>query len=160
MREHSARRPVRLRGHEVVTSTTASEGQFSCCVFLLDPHDGSNRLRVFSARDPEPGRAEGSALAEALEFLESPPCGTEAMAPVRRTLGVAGRQVDIFCDHVGEGRFQAFPFLRRADGSLDLIMQFHLSEAITADSPEVAIASCVGRLREYFTDGLAPTAAS
>lgn len=159
MRENSApHRPVRLRGHEVVTRTTASQGQFRCCVFLLDPHEDTHRLRVFRARDKEPGRAEGSALAEALDYLESPPCGTEALAPVRRTLGVSGRQVDIFCDHVGDGRFQAFPFLRRCDGSLDLIMQFHLSEAITADRPEIAIDRCVGRLRQYFAEGLSADA--
>lgn len=158
MREHPAvRRPVRLRGHEVVTHTSAAGGLFRCCVFLLDPHEPSGRLRVFSASDPEPGRAEGSALTEALEFLESPRCGTEAQAPVRRTLGVAGRQVDIFCDQVGHGLFQAFPFLRRSDGSLDLIMQFHLTEAITATSPEIAIVRCIGRLESYFTGSPSPS---
>lgn len=144
---------VRLRGHEVVSHTSPEAGGGYCCrVFLLDPFASDHELKVFRAIGEAPVVAECSALADVLRFLELPGPITESDAGDHGTVSISGRIVDIFCDVVGEGLHQAFPFLRRADGTRVLIMQFHLVEAVTAESAASAMAECINRLERYFSE--------
>ena len=53
---------------------------------------------------------------------------------------------------MGEGRYQAFPFLYDAAGRRQILMHFHLEEAVTADTAEEARLRCVRRLEAYFDD--------
>ncbi len=159
-RRDTPSRRVHLRGHQVVSRTSAAQGgRFHSTVLLLDPHRQDHPLRAFQAYGPEALAAEGAALSQALEYLEAPRGEPEALLSSHTRLNVAGRQVEIFCDLVGPQSYQAFPFLRRSEGTLELIMQFHLREAITADSPAAAIARCARRLEDYFADQRAALAA-
>ncbi|HKY32438.1 MAG TPA: hypothetical protein VJV23_07880 [Candidatus Polarisedimenticolia bacterium] len=143
-------RQLRIKGHEIVSHTaTARDGRYRCLVFLMDPFDDRHDVRVFRGTGALPAAAEGEAIGRALEFLDLP-AGAPVHAADRVCLNMAGRRVDIFCDLVGERRYQAFPFLRRQDGTYGLIMRFHLNEAVTGRSPAQAMARCIRRLEEYF----------
>ncbi len=149
--EISTGKHLRLRGHEVLSHTIAGrDGEFRCTVFLFDPHDERHDLIVFKGTGVGLQQAEDSALDQALRFLEIPLGRSNAATSSRCSLDIAGRRVEIFCDVVGEERYQAFPFLWKADGMLDLIMQFHLQEAVTADTPAAAMARCIERLEMHF----------
>jgi len=149
--EISTGKHLRLRGHEVLSHTTsARDGVFRCTVFLFDPHDERHDLIVFKGTGACLQQAEDSALDQALRFLEIPLERSNAATSSRCSLDIAGHRVEIFCDIVGEGRYQAFPFLWKADGLLDLIMQFHLQEAVTGDTPAAAMARCIERLESHF----------
>ncbi|HEY3177075.1 MAG TPA: hypothetical protein VGK94_15085 [Candidatus Polarisedimenticolia bacterium] len=143
---------VRLRGHEVVSHTTPhGEGRYCCLVFLFDPNRGGRDLRVFRGYGATTREAEELATGTALRFLDTPgPVVPPEPPPARRTVSVSGREIEIFCDLVGEQCYQAFPFVRRKDGTRALIMKFHLDEAVTARTPEAALTRCIGRLHEHF----------
>lgn len=149
--EISTGKHLRLRGHEVLSNTTAGyDGKYCCTVFLFDPHDERHDLIVFKGTGAGLQQAEDSAMDQALRFLEIPLERSNTATSSRCSLDIAGRRVEIYCDIVGEGRFQAFPFLWKADGLLDLIMQFHLQEAVTGNTPAAAIARCIERLEGHF----------
>lgn len=140
-----------LRGHEVISHTALfSDGRHCCLVFLLDPFADRKDLKVFKAYAEGLDEAESRALSQALDYLEFREVDPTATAASHTSIDIAGRKVDIFCDIVAEERYQAFPFLRRADGSRSLIMQFHLKEAITGPTPGEALARCISRLADHF----------
>jgi len=144
-------RQLLLRGHEVISHTAAfSDGRHCCLVYLLDPFADRKDLKVFKAYAEGCDEAESRALSQALMFLEYRDVDPGATVASHTSVDISNRKVDIFCDLVAEGRYQAFPFLRRADGSRSLIMQFHLKEAITAETPGEALARCVSRLTDHF----------
>lgn len=144
-------RQLLLRGHEVVSHTASfSDGRHFCLVILLDPFDGRQHLKVFKEYAPGCDEAESRALARALRFLEARDVGATATLAVHSSIDIAGRRIDIFCDLIAEGLYQAFPFVRRVDGSRSLIMQFHLKEAVTGESPAAALDRCIHRLDDYF----------
>jgi len=141
-----------FRGHEILSQTHAFEnGLFRCTVFLFDPTRSELKLRVFKAYGPQPEPAEEAAIGEALQFLMLPDTDPAIAGTSHTALSIAGRNVEIYCDLVGEGRFQAFPFLIGVDGSRSIIMQFHLVEAITGETPGSAMNRCIRRLEEHFT---------
>ena len=145
-----------LRGHEVVSHTASyQDGRHYCIVILFDPRDGSD-LKIFKAYGSTVDEAESRALSQALNFLQFHDVDVAATVTSHSSIDIAGRKVDIFCDLIGEGRYQAFPFIRRANGSRALIMQFHLKEAVTGDSPAAALDRCIGRLEDYFFSGANP----
>ncbi|HZI95055.1 MAG TPA: hypothetical protein VFE84_12485 [Patescibacteria group bacterium] len=149
-----------LRGHEVVSHTASfNDGRHCCFVFLFDPRDGGD-LKVFKAYGSGVDEAENLALSQALSFLQFHDIDVAATVTSHSSIDIAGRKVDIFCDLVTEGRYQAFPFVRRADGSRALIMQFHLKEAVTGDSPAAALDRCISRLEDYFSSGAIPESAT
>ena len=144
-------RHVQLRGHQVVSHTgPSSDGRYRCLVMMLDPFDRRHGLRVFRGYGSGPGNAEHEALATALQYLDIPTASVSGSSLDRLCVTVRGRQVDIFCDAVGSGRFQAFPFLRSPDG-YTVIMRFHLDEAVTGSTPSQAMTRCIQRLEEHFS---------
>ena len=145
-----------LRGHEVVSHTASyRDGRHCCFVFLFDPREGRD-LKIFKAYGSSVDEAENQALSQALNFLQFHDIDVAATVTSHSSIDIAGRKVDIFCDLIAEGRYQAFPFVRRANGSRDLIMQFHLKEAVTGDSPAAALDLCISRLEDYFFSGAKP----
>jgi len=141
-----------IRGHEIFSQTRAfDDGLYRCTVFLFDPSSPELRLRVFRAYGSQPEPAEAEAIGEALQFLMLPDSDPAVAQTAHTTLGIAGRVVEIWCDLVGEGRYQAFPFQVERDGSRSIIMQFHLIEAITGPTPGAAMSRCIRRLEEHFT---------
>ncbi len=148
-------RQITVHGFEVVVHTErVSTARHLCFVFLSDPYDARRELRIFKGRGSTAEEAEEATLREALSYLDRPGgAGVSSILAGRNTLDVAGRKVDIFCDVVGDGLYQAFPFLYRPDGSRVLILRFHLQEAITGKSPGEAMSACVRRLEEFFRRG-------
>lgn len=151
----SGGRHLVVRGHEVVVHTEKiSDQRHLSFVFLVDPYDASHEVRIFKGRGASAEEAEESTLRDALAWLDRPTAGRgESILAGRNTLDVAGRKVDIFCDVVGEGKYQAFPFLYRPDGSRVIILQFHLKESVTGPTPGEAMTDCIRRLEEYFLKG-------
>lgn len=146
-----AGRQINIRGHQVFSHTfPVTDGGYRCHIYLLDPYDEKHDLRVFQAFGDGPGSAEAAALADTLVFLEIAGQDAGTLTADRSTVWVGGRWVDIFCDTIGEGSYQAFPFERQADGTRSLIMQFHLKEAVTAPTPTTAVSRCIRRLQDYF----------
>jgi len=145
-------RQIRVHGFEVVVHTArVSNGKHLCFVFVTDPFDERHELKIFKDYGPTPEEAEQAAIREALAYLDRPNVkGVASILAGRSTLTISGRKVDIFCDLIGEGRYQAFPFLYRPDGSRVLILKFHLEEAITGSTPAEAISLCIGRLESFF----------
>jgi hypothetical protein len=145
-------RRLQHRGHEIVIHhESAPNGRRLCFVFLSDPFDPRRELKIFKGRADEVAGAEKEALAAALDYLDDPSRGgASSILPGRHTLDIAGRRVDIFCEPVGEGRWQAFPFQYRPDGSTVLILRFHMHEAIVGGSPAEAMSACIRRLESYF----------
>ncbi|MGH9866654.1 MAG: hypothetical protein ACREAA_00610 [Candidatus Polarisedimenticolia bacterium] len=103
-------RHVRLKGHQVAFQTNvASSGRYRCLVMMLDPFDERHGLRVFKGYGTAPMSAENEALSNALQYLDLPGTSAPLAALDRLSVSVLGRRVDIFCDQIGPGRFQAFP---------------------------------------------------
>jgi hypothetical protein len=145
-----------LKGHEVVVHTAPTPGGgFYAFAVLLDPFKGQAEMKSFEARGPSETQAEVECARQALLFLEQ---AHHSSSPVssfkasRSTLEVGGRKVDIFCDLVGDEKYQAFPFMYRPDGKRVVIIRFHLDEAIVGASPEEAREKCVLRLEKYFQE--------
>jgi len=146
---------LKVLGHEIVVHTQRlTPAQNICFVFLLDPYDEKHELKIFRGKGATVDEAENSTLREALSYLDSPTLGgyTSILAG-KSTLNVAGRKVDIFCDLLPDGRYQAFPFLYRPDGSRVIIMRFHLAESITGPTAAEAFSACIRQLEDYFTAG-------
>ena len=148
-------RQIKVRGFEVVIHTArVSAERHLCFVFLADPYDDRRQLKIFKGRGVSCEEAEKVTLKDALDYLDRPTLtGPASILAGRSTLDIAGRKVDIFCDLVGDGMYQAFPFLYRPDGSRVLILRFHLEEAITGDTPGVAMSECIRRLEALFERG-------
>jgi len=149
-------RQFKVLGHEIVVHTQRLPPANNVCfVFLLDPYDDRHELKIFRGKGATADEAESSTLREALAYLDSPTAGGfSTILAGKSTLNVAGRKVDIFCDQLPDGRFQAFPFLYRPDGRRVIIMQFHLTEAITGASAAEAFGTCIRRLEEHFAEGI------
>jgi hypothetical protein len=148
-------RRLQIRRHEVVIHTSPQErSRHLCFVFLSDPYAERHELKVFRGNGATAEEAEASTLKEALSYLDHPAGKyVSTILAGRNTLTVAGRKVDIFCDHLPDGSYQAFPFLYRPDGTRVVILRFHMNEAIVGDTPGVAIKECIERLEEYFLGG-------
>ena len=148
-------RLVRIHGHEIVVHTQrVSSAKHISFVFLSDPHDRKRELKIFRGKGATAEEAESSTLREALSYLDRPTdIGVSSILAARSTLHVQGRKVDVFCDPLPDGRFQAFPFLYRPDGRRVIIMRFHLGESITGNTTREAFSECVRRLEEYFSRG-------
>ena len=145
-------RRLHIRSHEIVVHTSrVSEALHLCFVFVADPFAERHELKVFRGKGPSAEEAEAATIKKTLSYLDHP-VGKSASTILagRNTLHVAGRKVDIFCDHLPDGSYQAFPFLYRPDGSRVLILQFHMNEAIVGDTPAKAISLCIERLDDYF----------
>lgn len=151
----SGGRRLQVRGHEIVVHTArVSDTRHLCFIFLLDPFDERRELKIFKGKGSSVEEAEDSTLKEALSYLDRPAGGNvTSILAGRSTLHISGRKVDIFCDTIGEGRWQAFPFLYRPDGSRVLILRFHLKESIVGGTPAEAMAVCIRRLEEHFLKG-------
>jgi len=147
---------MKVLGHEVVVHTQRLDpSQNVCYVFLLDPYDDHHELKIFHGKGATVDEAENATLSEALTYLDSPTVGGySTILAGKSTLNVAGRKVDIFCDQLPDGRYQAFPFLYRPDGTRVIIMRFHLSESITGTTSAEAFSSCIHELEAYFTTGV------
>ncbi|HXI02033.1 MAG TPA: hypothetical protein VNI57_02545 [Candidatus Saccharimonadales bacterium] len=145
-------RRLRVRSHEVVVHTSpAGDSSHHCFVFLFDPFAERHELKVFRGTGATAEEAEETTLKEALAFLDHPAGKyVSTILAGRNTLTVAGRKVDIFCDHLPDGTYQAFPFLYRPDGTRVVILRFHLSEVIVGETPREAITRCIDRLEEHF----------
>ncbi len=147
-------RRLRIRRHEIVVHTSPLiESRHLCFVFLADPYAERHELKVFRGNGATVEEAEASTLKEALSYLDHP-AGRHVSTILagRNTLTVAGRKVDIFCDVLPDGTYQAFPFLYRPDGTRVVILRFHMDEAIVAESPGEAIRLCIERLEDHFLD--------
>ena len=151
----SGGRTLQVRGHEIIVHTArVSDAKHLCFVFLTDPFDDRHELKIFKGLGATPDEAEDATLREALTYLDRPTFGAgSSILAGRSTLDVAGRKVDIFCDTIGDGLYQAFPFVYRSDGTRVLILRFHLEESITGPTPAQAMSECVRRLEEYFLRG-------
>lgn len=151
----SGGRQIKVRGFEVVVHTArVSSERHICFVFLADPFDDRRQLKIFKGRGATSEEAEQAPLREALAYLDRPNVtGIASILAGRSTLDIAGRKVDIFCDLAGDGRYQAFPFLYRPDGSRVLILRFHLEEAIMGGTPGEAMSECIRRLETFFERG-------
>lgn len=145
-------RRLKVRSHEIVVHTSpVSEARTLCFVFLTDPFGHRHELKVFRGEGGSAEEAESATLKEALAYLDHPAGRfVSTILAGRNTLTVAGRRVDIFCDNLPDGRYQAFPFLYRPDGSRVVILRFHMDEAITGETPGEAIVRCISRLEEHF----------
>ncbi len=145
-------RRLQVRRHEIVVHTSPlRESRHLCFVFLADPFAERHELKVFRGQGATAEEAESATLKEALSYLDHPAGRyVSTILAGRNTLTVAGRKVDIFCDHLPDGSYQAFPFLYRPDGTRVIILRFHMNEAIVGDTPGVAIKLCIDRLEDYF----------
>ena len=144
-----------VRGHEIVVTTTRdTAGGFYSFALLTTEVEGKKGMKGFKANGPSARGSELACIDRVLQFLEDRPAGpTPPRARTSRNVAdIRGRDVDIFCDLVGEGRYQAFPFLYDAAGRRQILMHFHLEEAVTADTAEEARLRCVRRLEAYFDD--------
>ena len=145
---------VLLRGHEVVVHTApSSDGGFYAFAVLPDQRGGAGESKSVEVRADSELNAEVECARQALELLKQTPPQAAVSKPFkasRCTVEIQGRKVDIFCDLIGDDRYQAFPFLYRPDGKRIIMIRFHLDEAIVADSVREAREKCVERLDEYF----------
>lgn len=150
-----AGRSFKVLGHEIVVHTQRlTPAQNVCFVFLLDPYDDRHELKIFRGKGATVDEAENSTLREALSYLDTPTlAGYSRILAGKSTLNVAGRKVDIFCDKLPDGRFQAFPFLYRPDGRRVIIMRFHLAQSITGGTSAEAFGACIRELEDYFAAG-------
>lgn len=147
-------RLLKVRRHEIVVHTSPTNGsRHLCFVFLSDPFADRHELKVFRGHGATVEEAESDTIKEALAYLDHQAGkGVSTILAGRNTLTVAGRRVDIFCDVLPDGSYQAFPFLYRPDGTRVVIMRFHMDEAITGDTPCSAIMSCIDALEQYFLE--------
>ena len=141
-----------IRGHEIVVATCPrGEAEFYSFAVLTTDFGRGHGMKGFHATAGTAKAAELGCIQLILEFLEDR--SNDARGPLgssRNLATIRSRKVDIFCDLVGEGKFQAFPFLYDEQGRRRIIMRFHLDEAITGESPEEARLRCVKRLEMYF----------
>jgi len=146
-------RQIQLHGYEVIVHVERISGdRHLCFAFLTDPFDPRHELKIFKGRGSTAEGAEEATLRDTLAYLDGPRAEhVSSILAGRNTLDVAGRKVDIFCDIVADGVFQAFPFLYRPDGSRVLILRFHLEESITGATPAQAISECIRRLEDHFS---------
>jgi len=151
-----------MRGHEIVVATSpkGEETFYSFAVLTTDLGRG-NGMKGFHSTADSAKSAELECIRLVLEFLERSSADIEIprLESSRNLATIRGRKVDIFCDLVGEGKFQAFPFLYDEKGRRRIIMQFHLDEAVTGDTPEEARLRCVHRLEAHFDNEGPVTAA-
>ena len=149
-------RKVVLKGHEVIVHTAPTpDGGYYAFAVLLDPFANGGEMKSFEARAGSEGEAEVRCAEQALQYLEQAvpnPPPAQSFKASRATLEVLGRRVDIYCDWVGQQKFQAFPFLYRPDGKRVVIIRFHLDEAIVGVTAEEAREKCVARLEQYFRE--------
>lgn len=142
-----------VRGHEIVVTTSRdAAGGFYSFALLTTDVEGTKGMKGFKANGPSARGSELACIDRVLQFLEDRPAGPappRARAS-RNVASIRGRDVDIFCDLVGDGRYQAFPFLYDDAGRRQILMYFHLEEAVTADTAEEARLRCVRRLEAYF----------
>jgi hypothetical protein len=151
-------RRLKVRRHEIVVHTNpVGDSSHTCFVFLSDPFEERHELKVFRGGGATAEEAEASTIKEALAYLDHPAgrLVTTILAG-RNTLTVAGRKVDIFCDILPDGSYQAFPFLYRPDGTRVVILRFHMEISITGDTPGNAIARCIDALESHFLEKSAP----
>lgn len=143
-----------LRGHQVVVHTApSSDGGFYAFAVLPDQCSEAGENRSVEVRADNELNAEVECARQALELLEQAPPPAVVSEPFkasRCTVEIQGRKVDIFCDLIGDDRYQAFPFLYRPDGKRVIMIRFHLDEAIVADSVREVREKCIERLDEYF----------
>lgn len=152
-REATGGKQIWVRGHEIVVTTTQDAvGGFYSFALLTTEVEGKKGMKGFKAKGPSARGSELACIDRVLQFLEDRPTGPTQprMRTSRNVASIRGRDVDIFCDLVGVGCYQAFPFLYDAAGRRQILMHFHLEEAVTADTPEEARLRCVRRLETYF----------
>ena len=145
-----------IRGHEIIitTSQDSGAGYYSFALLTLDA-GGKDAMKGFKATARASRDSELQCIGAVLDYLEAQSgAGSRGgkLISSRNLARIRGREVDIFCDTVGPGNFQAFPFLYDASGGRHIILRFHLDEAVTADSPEEARLRCVRRLESYFDE--------
>ena len=144
-----------IRGHEVIVSTgSAGEGSHYSFALLTVDVQGRQGMKGFKARGNSARESELSCIDRVLTYLEEQPAqpASPRLSSSRNLAHIRGRDVDIFCDTVGPDNYQAFPFLYDENGRRQILLQFHLDEAITADTPEEARLRCVRRLEAYFDE--------
>jgi len=153
--EATGGKQIWVRGHEIIVTTTqdAAGGYYSFAL-LTTELEGKKGMKGFKANGPSARGSELACIDRVLRFLEERPAGpVQPRARTSRNVAsIRGREVDIFCDLVGEGNYQAFPFLYDEVGRRQILMHFHLEEAVTADTAEEARLRCVRRLESYFDD--------
>ena len=143
-----------VRRHEILVHTNPVDAsRHLCFVFLTDPFEEKHELKVFRGDGATAEEAEAKTLKEALAYLDRPAGRfVSSILAGRNTLTIAGRRVDVFCDHLPDGSYQAFPFLYRPDGTRVVILRFHMNEAITGETPGEAITRCIEALEDYFIE--------
>ena len=154
-----------IRGHEVmVTTSRPMHGEHYSFAILTVDVEGRQGMKGFKARAASARESELTCIDAVLTYLEEQAGKVSRLRlnSSRNLATVRGRHVDIFCDLVGPENFQAFPFLYDAKGRRQMILRFHLDEAVTANTAEEARLRCVRRLEAHFddVDAAAPKAGS
>jgi hypothetical protein len=98
-----------VRGHEIVVTTSQNAaGGFYSFALLTTEVEGTKGMKGFKAKAASARGSELACIDRVLQFLEDRPVGPPP-ARVRASRNVAdirGRDVDIFCDLVGDGRYR------------------------------------------------------
>lgn len=144
-----------IRGHEIIVTTSRDvDGSFYAFALLTTEVGGKKGMKGFKATGESGRQAELACLDRVLRYIEERAGKSTAIRTraSRNLAAIRGREVDIFCDLVGEGTYQAFPFLFDANGERRILLRFHLEEAVTAGTPEEARLRCVRRLESYFDE--------
>jgi hypothetical protein len=155
MAEAGDGKQVLVRGHEILVATSRDpDGGFYSFAQLNARFAGRRGMKGFKAVGKTEREAELACIDRVLSYLEERHEGAsdQRLGASRNMARIRGREVDIFCDLVADGTYQAFPFLCDRHGRRKIIMQFHLEEAITAPSPDEARIHCVRRLESYFDE--------
>ncbi len=137
----------------MVHTAPSSDGGFYAFAVLPDQSGGAGESKSVEVRADSELNAEVECARQALQLLQQAPHEAATSEPFRAsrcTVDIQGRKVDIFCDLIGDDRYQAFPFLYRPDGKRVIMIRFHLDEAIVAGTVREAREKCVARLDEYF----------
>ena len=150
MQKAGAKR-FQVKEHQVLSHTTTfGDGRHGSVIFLFDPADPGRGLKVFKGWGGDRDEAETAAVAQAVTYLDLASSVPDTVFADRATVMMAGRVVDVFCDAVGNDSYQAFPFLRKEDGTHGMIIEFHLHDVVTGSTPAAAIRSCIHRLQDFF----------
>jgi hypothetical protein len=139
-----------IRGHEVIVSTSSVAGSYYSFALLTVDQEGGQGMKGFKARAETLREAELQCIDRVLTYLEQPAAPAPRASSSRNLARIRGREVDIFCDLVGREHYQAFPFLYDERGQRQILLRFHLDEAVTAGNAEEARLLCVRRLEAYF----------
>lgn len=139
-----------IRGHEVVVTTSSVAGSYYSFALLTVDQEGRQGMKGFKARAASLREAELECIDRVLTYLEQPTPPAARSSSSRNLARIRGREVDIFCDLVGPEHYQAFPFLYDEQGRRQILLRFHLDEAVTAGHAEEARLLCVRRLEAYF----------